>query len=288
MSAPIDSVNIFLDRYGLSFEKNFGDLPASPYINKNKSFSFDIIVDQRERWNFPINVMPKAFGLYIVSTTDSYISLRIRVGSKLIYNVDRLRPGIYDGFYVIGFGNVDYENEYETFTVDISLWNCAYGVNCEKHLAYVFYYSNYTPKVSDRLRLFFYYASKIFCKNESEVGKAMEDQLGIQCASKYIKALSQALAYISEAPFDYGNLPESIQTWIGNVNRINQLSEELSKNIEKNLDKLTKANSMMEEFSEKSIQSNEEIEKEIQLKLLRLKNLEDKISELTNELENYK
>ena len=285
MSTTLDTVNIFLDRYGLNYEKNFGDAPATPYIAKDKSFSFDVKVDMRERWNFPINIMPKAFGLYIVSTTDSFISLRVKIGSKLIYNINRLRPGIYDGYYVIGFGNVDYESDFECFSIDVSVWNLAYGVNCDKHLAYVFYYSLYTPKIIDRLRLFFYYASKLFCKNESEIAKAMKDQLGIECAQKYVKALAQALGYVSEAPFEFANLPDSIKEFIGSVEEVNNVAEQIGNQIEKNIEKLTKANNAMEEFQSKSLRDNEEIEKEMQLKLVKLKALEDRIAELSHELE---
>jgi len=149
----------------------------------------------------------------------------------------------------------------------------------------VFYYSNYTPNQIDRLRLFFYYASKLFCKNESEIAKAMKDQLSIECASKYVKALSQALAYISEAPFEFANLPDNIQEFVSSMAVVNQNCANINDTLQKNIEQLIKANMMMEEFAEKSVKESEEIEKELQFKLVKLKALEDKIAELSAELE---
>ena len=285
MAGQCNEVSDFLDKYGLNYEKNFCDGPTYPFINKNKSITFDVKVDLRSRWNFPVNIVPKGLGLYIISNSNSYIDLRVKLGGQLVYNVIRLRPGIYEGLYLIAFGTQDFQTDFETFTIDITLWDIAFGVNDESKLCYVFCYSIYTASCTDSLRVFFSYAYKLFCKNDSEIGKAMKDQLGIECGQKYVKALSQALCYMSEAPFDFSQLPERIEDFIDSVNEINQLAEEATTAIDKNLEKLTKANIMLEEFASKSIKSNEEIEKDIQIKLLKLKNLETKISELSREIE---
>lgn len=285
MAGQCNEVSDFLDKYGLNYEKNFCDGPTLPYINKNKAISFDVKVDLRQRWTFPVNIIPKGLGIYIISNSNSYINLRIKLGGRLVYNILRLRPGIYEGLYLIAFGTQDFETDFETFTIDITLWDCAYGVNGDGKLCHVFYYSIYTPRCTDRLRLFFSYASKLFSKNDSEISKAMKDQLQIECGSKYVKALAQALCYMSEAPFDFSQLPEKIEDFIESVNEINQLAEEANSVIDKNIEKLTKANMAIETFASKSIKSNDELEKDIQMKLLKLKNLEEKINELSKEIE---
>lgn len=280
-------ISDFLDKYGLNYEKNFGDGPVLPYINKNKSISFDIKVDQRQRWTFPVNIVPKGIGIYIISNSNSYITMRVKLGGTLIYNTIKLKPGIYEGLYLIAFGIQDFQTDFETFTVDITLWDLAYGVNEDSKLCYVFYYSLFAPTCTDRLRLFFNYASKLFYKNDSEIAKAMKDQIGIDCGTKYVKALAQALCYMSEAPFDFTSLPDQLQNFVESIDEINLLSEEVNKSLDNNIEKLTKANMVIEEFSKKSVKNNEDIEKEIQMKLLKLKGLEDKISELNTKLEKY-